>query len=117
LSERRDELARLQCVPCRGGIPPLEDVKIQEYLPVVQGWKRIKEDGVDEIRKEFLFNDFGEAMRFVNIVAEIAEEQDHHPDIFIQWNIVVFTLWTHAIEGLHDNDFVMEAKIDELKAQ
>ena len=117
MSKKREELAKLQCVPCRGGIPPLVDLKIQELLPVVAGWDRIKEEGYDKIRREYKFKNFKKAMEFVNRVADVAEEQDHHPDIFIQWNVVIFTLWTHAIKGLHDNDFIMAAKIDELKAQ
>ncbi|MFW9849335.1 MAG: 4a-hydroxytetrahydrobiopterin dehydratase [Candidatus Thorarchaeota archaeon] len=114
---KRDELAKIQCVPCRGGIPPLEDVRIREMLPIVEGWDRIKEDGYDKIRRTYKFKNFKKAMEFVNSVAEIAEEQGHHPDIFIQWNKVTFTLWTHAIKGLHDNDFIMAARIDELMVQ
>ena len=117
MSDANKNLAAMQCVPCRGGIPPLEEVKIQEYLPRVRGWTRIEENGIKKITKEFMFEDFRESMNFVNKVALVADEQDHHPDIFIQWNLVSFTLWTHAIEGLHDNDFIMAAKIDALKAQ
>ena len=117
MSNDTKNLAALQCVPCRGGIPPLEELKIQELLPHVSAWTRIEEEGIKKIRREFMFKDFREAMDFVNRVGIVADEQDHHPDIFIQWNRVVFTLWTHAIDGLHDNDFIIAAKIDALKAQ
>ncbi|PNX50685.1 MAG: 4a-hydroxytetrahydrobiopterin dehydratase [Thermoplasmata archaeon M9B2D] len=117
MTETRKDLANLKCVPCRGGIPPLIDLKIKQMLPAVPGWERIKEDGVDKIRRKYKFKNFVEAMEFTNGVAEIAEEQGHHPDIYIQWNIVELTLWTHAIKGLHENDFILAAKIDEMKEQ
>ena len=113
----KKNLAMQNCVPCRGGTPPMTDLKIQEFLQYIDGWNQIEEDGNKKIMKEFIFNDFGEAMYFVNIVAEMAENEDHHPDIFIQWNRVTFILWTHAIEGLHENDFIIAAKIDAIKAQ
>ncbi len=112
MTKTKKELAALQCIPCRGGIPPLIDLRISELLPAVPEWARVEENGFDKIRREYKFKDFKKAMEFVNSVAEIAEAQDHHPDIFIQWNRVVLTLWTHAINGLHDNDFIMAAKID-----
>ena len=117
MTETRKDLANLECVPCRGGIPPLIDLKIKQMLPAVPGWERIKEDGVDKIRRKYKFKNFVKAMEFTNKVAEIAEDQGHHPDIFIQWNIVELTLWTHAIKGLHENDFILAAKIDEMKEQ
>ena len=88
--------------------------KIKLMLDVVPGWTKSAGE-IDKIEKLFKFKNFEEAMVFVNKVAEIAEEQDHHPDIFIQWNKVTLTLWTHAIKGLFENDFILAAKIDELK--
>jgi 4a-hydroxytetrahydrobiopterin dehydratase len=82
-------------------------------LEKVSDWNLI-EDTVDKIQKKFKFKDFEEAMEFVNKVADVAEEQGHHPDIFIHWNEVTLTLYTHAINGLFDNDFIMAAKIDKL---
>ena len=82
-------------------------------LGVVPGWEKSEEE-VDKIEKLFKFRNFSESIEFVNKVAEIAEEQDHHPDIFIHWNEVTITLWTHAIKGLFDNDFILAAKIDEI---
>ncbi|MFW9788225.1 MAG: 4a-hydroxytetrahydrobiopterin dehydratase [Candidatus Thorarchaeota archaeon] len=113
MAETREELASLTCVPCRGGTPPMEGDKIKLMMYIVPGWTK-SEGEIDKIEKTFKFKDFAEAMAFVNKVAEIAEEQGHHPDIFIQWNKVTLTLWTHAIKGLYDNDFILAAKIDEL---
>ena len=109
----KEDLASLTCVPCRGGVPPLGGEKIKLMLEVVPGWSKSKGE-IDKIEKTFKFRNFTEAMDFVNKVAEVAEEQGHHPDIFIQWNKVTLTLWTHAIKGLFDNDFILAAKIDEL---
>ena len=91
----------------------MEGDKIKLMLNVVPGWTK-SEGEIDKIEKLFKFKDFKEAMKFVNSVAEISEEQDHHPDIFIQWNKVTLTLWTHAISGLFENDFILAAKIDEI---
>ena len=82
-------------------------------MDIVPGWT-LKRDGVDKIEKMFKFKNFKRAMIFVNQVADVANEQDHHPDIFIHWNEVTLTFYTHAIKGLHDNDFIMAAKIEEL---
>jgi 4a-hydroxytetrahydrobiopterin dehydratase len=113
VEKTRKELASLACVPCRGGTPPMEGEKIKRMLEVVPGWTKSAGE-IDKIEKLFKFKNFAEAIIFVNKVAEIAEEQDHHPDIFIQWNKVTLTLWTHAIKGLFENDFILAAKIDEL---
>ena len=114
MAKTKKELAALTCVPCRGGTPPMESEKINLMLDVIPGWKK-SSGKIDKIEKLFKFKDFAEAMNFVNSVAEIAKEQDHHPDIFIQWNKVTLTLWTHAISGLFNNDFILAAKIDELQ--
>lgn len=91
----------------------MKEDKISEMMNAVPDWKRVEGD-VDKIERAFKFKDFKAAMEFVNDVAEIAEEEGHHPDIFISWNKVNLTLWTHAIDRLFDNDFILAAKIDEL---
>jgi 4a-hydroxytetrahydrobiopterin dehydratase len=113
MDETGADLVNLKCIPCRGGVPPLEGTKIAELLPLVTGWEKITEDGYDKIRRKYKFKNFRKAMEFVNRVAAIAEEQGHHPDIYIEWNVVILTLWTHAIKGLHENDFIVAAKIDQ----
>ncbi|MFX0179607.1 MAG: 4a-hydroxytetrahydrobiopterin dehydratase [Candidatus Hodarchaeota archaeon] len=100
-------------MPCEGGIPPLIKEKENEYIKEVEGWSLIREK-VHRIKKEFSFEDFKEAMIFVNKVAELAEEEGHHPDIYIYYDRVILELHTHAIKGLHLNDFVLAAKINEL---
>ncbi len=111
----RKELASQTCIPCRGGIPPLDEMKVKLMLDVIPGWKKI-DGSVDKIAKTYKFKDFKESMEFVNKVAEIAEQENHHPDILIHWNEVTLTAWTHAINGLFDNDFIVAAKIDELQS-
>lgn len=91
----------------------MERKKVQKMLDVVPDWKKVK-GATDKIERTFEFKNFKKAIEFVNNVARIAEEEGHHPDIFISWNKVTLTLWTHAINGLHDNDFILAAKIDEL---
>lgn len=106
-------LANRTCVPCEGGTKPMSRKEAESYLTQVSGW-----DIVDsKIEKEFRFKDFKEAMKFVNKVAEIAEEEGHHPDINISWNKVTLELTTHSIRGLSENDFIVAAKIDRLEQQ
>ena len=101
--------ARKKCVPCEGGTPPLTGEKVQEYLKEVEGWE-VKEDKL--IQKTFKFKTFREGIDFVNRVANLAEQEGHHPDIHIRYNRVTFELTTHAIKGLSENDFIMASKID-----
>ena len=108
------DLTEKKCVPCEGGIPPLSDSKEEEYLKKLMGWKLIR-DGIHKIKKLFIFNDFTQAMEFVNKVAEIAENEDHHPNICIYYDEVVLELHTHAIKGLHLNDFIVASKIDAMR--
>jgi 4a-hydroxytetrahydrobiopterin dehydratase len=113
MAKSRDELLSLKCVPCQGGIPPMKQKGVQEMLRVVPEWTKA-EDEYDKIERTFKFKNFKKAIEFVNDVADVAEEEGHHPDIFISWNKVTLTLWTHAIKGLHENDFILAAKIDDL---
>ncbi|GIW67058.1 MAG: putative pterin-4-alpha-carbinolamine dehydratase [Candidatus Parcubacteria bacterium] len=109
------ELHKIHCIPCEGGIPALSDEEEEKYIKEVAGWELIREKGEPhKIRKKFEFKNFKEAMKFVNKVAEIAEEEGHHPDIHIFYNKVEIELWTHAINGLHKNDFILAAKIDKI---
>jgi 4a-hydroxytetrahydrobiopterin dehydratase len=105
------ELSSKTCVPCRGGVPPLEGAELQKLLKQVPEWKVI--DG-HHISRTFDFPDFRQALDFVNKVGELAESQGHHPDIFLTWGKAVITTWTHKINGLSESDFILAAKIDEL---
>ena len=100
-----------KCEPCEGGIPPLNDEQAQERAMLVPGWAL----GDGKISRSFELEDFRSALAWVNRVGMLAEEQGHHPDFHITgWNRVEFVLFTHAIQGLSDNDFVLAKAIDEL---
>jgi 4a-hydroxytetrahydrobiopterin dehydratase len=107
------DLLNEKCVPCEGGIPPLSNEKEEKYMKKIEGWTLIRE-GIHRIKKDFFFEDFKGSMNFVNQVAELAESEGHHPDIYIFYDKVVLELHTHAIKGLHLNDFILAAKIDEI---
>lgn len=105
-------LTNKTCVPCKGGIPPLRPDEIKKYLPEISDKWEVVENR--RLKRKFLFKDFKEAMVFVNKVANLANQQEHHPDIYIFYSVVTIELWTHAIAGLHENDFIMAAKINEI---
>jgi 4a-hydroxytetrahydrobiopterin dehydratase len=104
------DLASMQCVPCRGGIPPLTHEEIAPYLEDLGDDWRVVED--HHLEKEYRFKDFREALAFTNRVGELAEEVGHHPDIELSWGRVKLTIFTHKIKGLHEGDFVFAAKAD-----
>lgn len=105
------ELSSKQCVPCRGGVPPLQGDEIQRLLSQLNGWEVVREH---HLKKNYSFSNFAEALKFVNRVGELAEEQGHHPDICFGWGKVEVTIWTHKIDGLTESDFILAAKINEL---
>jgi 4a-hydroxytetrahydrobiopterin dehydratase len=107
-----EKLASKSCVPCRGGIAPLSQSEAIRMLPGAPGWEL--RQNATRLEHRFEFRDFVEAMKFVNRVAEIAEREGHHPDIAIHWNKVDLVLWTHKIGGLHENDFILAAKVNRL---
>lgn len=104
-------LSEKDCVPCRGGVPPLTHDEIESYLEQVAGWRAVDDH---HIRKNFIFEDFKGALAFTNRVGDLAEAQGHHPDIHLTWGKVEIEIWTHKIGGLSESDFVLAAKIDEL---
>ncbi len=107
------QLSQKKCVACEGGIPPMEKEKAEDFLKQVQEWSLAENN--KKISKNFEFRNFEEAMVFINLVAALAEEEQHHPDIFVSYNKVRIDIWTHKINGLHENDFILAAKIDELQ--
>lgn len=111
-----EQLAQMKCKACRGGEPTLKDVEIAQLHQQVPDWSitESKDDGISRLNRSFKFRDFAEALAFTNKVGKIAEKQGHHPDILLEWGKVKVTWWTHAIKGLHRNDFIMAAKTDEL---
>lgn len=106
------ELASKQCIPCRGGVPPLDASAIMPLLRQLRGWEV---EGEHHLKKEFRFDNFRASLEFVNRVGEIAEEQGHHPDICFGWGKAEITIWTHKIDGLTESDFILAAKIDQLE--
>lgn len=106
-------LARKNCVPCKEGAPRLSGAEIQELSAQIKGWEIIRNH---HLRRAFKFKDFMTALAFVNRVGDVAEAQGHHPNICFTWGKVELEIWTHAIDGLHENDFILAAKVDELAA-
>ncbi len=105
------ELASKECVPCKGGTPPLKGEELDELRRQVPEWEVVEEH---HLRRRFRFKNFREALDFVNKVGELAEEQGHHPDISFGWGRVEVTVWTHKIDGLTESDFIFAAKVDTL---
>jgi 4a-hydroxytetrahydrobiopterin dehydratase len=103
-----------KCIPCRKGDPALTAAAIAELLPQIPAWELIEMDGVQRLQRVFKLKDYAEALAFTNTVAEIAEEEDHHPLIVLEWGRVTAQWWTHVVKGLHRNDFIMAAKTDEI---
>ena len=105
------ELASKTCVPCKGGTPPLRGEGLDELRRQVPGWEVVEEH---HLRRRFRFENFREALRFVNKVGDLAEEQGHHPDVAFGWGYAEITVWTHKIDGLTESDFVFAAKVDRI---
>lgn len=105
-------LAQKECVPCKGGVPPLAGGALRDLSAQLGGdWKVVDEH---HLEKEFRFKNFREALEFTNRLGALAEDQGHHPDIYLAWGKVRITIWTHKINGLTESDFVLAAKIDRL---
>jgi 4a-hydroxytetrahydrobiopterin dehydratase len=103
-------LAAKTCTPCRGGIPPLAPEEAETFRQQVPNWTIV--DGARRIERTFTFKNFGDAFAFVQAAAELAESEGHHPDISFGWGYATVSLQTKKIKGLHENDFIMAAKLD-----
>ena len=104
------DLASKECVPCKGGVPPLQGEELTRLQNELGGdWQVI---GGHHLEKDYQFPNFREALDFTNSVGELAEAQGHHPDIYLAWGKVKITIWTHKIDGLTESDFVFAAKSD-----
>lgn len=108
------ELIDQKCVPVDDSTPALEESDIRELMARVPDWERVTEDGEQHIRRTFEFQDFANALAFVNHVGEEAEEDDHHPRMVLEWGKVTVDWWTHKVNGLHSNDFIMAVRVDDL---
>lgn len=111
--DRSTALAAKHCVPCEGGTKPMARSTAEVYLAQVPGWELASEEPM-KIRRRVRFKDFAGAMAFLNKLAVLAEAEGHHPDFCVSWNRVKLELFTHAIGGLSENDFIMAAKVNEL---
>lgn len=105
-------LTQKTCVPCQGGIPPLSKAEATAFMDQVPGWTLA--DTGDRLDRHFTFDDFASALDFVNRLGALAEEEGHHPDISFGWGYADVTFFTHKINGLHENDFIMAAKTSSL---
>ncbi len=103
------QLASKQCVPCKGGVPPLIGDVLNQLSEQVEGWDVIEEH---HLSKTYKFPHFVKALESVHKVGSIAEQQGHHPDIFLTWGKVRIEIWTHKIDGLTESDFILAARID-----
>jgi 4a-hydroxytetrahydrobiopterin dehydratase len=108
-----EELANRKCIPCRGGVPPMETEQIATFIKQLDGWEVVDQH---HLRKKYDFKDFRKSLDFVDRVGSLAEEQQHHPDICFGWGRAEITIWTHKINGLTESDFVLAAKIDRLRS-
>jgi len=106
------ELAAKTCTPCRGGVPPLGPEEAEAYLRKAADWQ-LRDDG-KRIERTYWFKNFKQALEFVDRVGALAEDEGHHPDITFGWGYATISLHTHKIKGLHENDFIMAAKINRL---
>lgn len=110
MEESERKLAKKKCIPCQGGKPPLKGAEISKlHKQLGNGWQVINEH---HLEKEFTFPDFRQALEYTNRVGELAENEGHHPDIYLAWGKVKITLWTHKVDGLTESDFILAAKCD-----
>ena len=108
-----DDLFNKKCIPCEGGVNPLDVSEVHKYQKKIDGWDVSKDKkNIFFLEKKFSFKNFLESQKFVNEVGKIAENEGHHPDIYFGWGYAKIIITTHAIEGLSENDFILAAKID-----
>lgn len=106
------DLASETCIPCRGGVPPLEGDELRALVEQLGGGWRLSRNHPTTLEKDFAFPDFAAALAFTNRIGAIAEEQGHHPELHLGWGRVRVAIWTHILDGLTRSDFVLAAKID-----
>ena len=109
-----NDLTKKKCIPCEGGVIPFDVSQIHKYQKKVDGWDIIKNKDLFMLEKSFTFKNFMDSQNFVNKVGEISEKEGHHPDIIFGWGYAKIKIQTHAINGLHESDFVLATKIDKI---
>ena len=108
------ELTEIKCEACKADAPRLSNKEISEFLQEILPWAVIEDDGIKRLVCSFAFLDYKQSINFTNLVAGLAEEEDHHPEIILEWGKVTVSWWSHKIKGLHKNDFICAAKSDEI---
>ena len=103
-------LADQSCVPCRGGVPPMDETRAKEFLRELEDGWRLNTGG--HLEREYRLQNFAEAMALANKLADVAEQEGHHPDLYIAWGKCKVEIWTHKIKGLTESDFYFAAKAD-----
>jgi 4a-hydroxytetrahydrobiopterin dehydratase len=112
--ENMSAMSQMRCTACRGDEPTLTDAEIAQMHPQVPEWRVVQREGIKRLERVFGFRNFAQALAFTNRVGEQAEKEGHHPALLTEWGKVTVTWWTHKIGGLHQNDFIMAARTDEL---
>jgi 4a-hydroxytetrahydrobiopterin dehydratase len=110
------ELSEQRCEACRADAPLISDDDLRRLMPAIPDWQVVVVDGVMQLRREFSYKNFAEAMAFSNRVGDLAEAENHHPAILTEWGKVTITWWSHKIRGLHKNDLIMAARTDQVYA-
>lgn len=108
------ELASKQCTACRADAPKVSDEQLAELIKHIPDWTPVVRDEVLQLERQYKFRNFKQALAFTNSVGAMAEEEGHHPELVTEWGKVTVRWWTHAINGLHENDFICAAKTDEV---
>jgi 4a-hydroxytetrahydrobiopterin dehydratase len=111
-----EKLAQQVCIPCSGSLPPATSAEIAQFHAQIPAWAVVENEGISQLQRQYRFPNFQQALAFTNEVGAAAEAAGHHPALLTEWGKVTVTWWTHAIRGLHRNDFVMAAKTDEIFA-
>jgi 4a-hydroxytetrahydrobiopterin dehydratase len=110
-------LTRERCEACHAGAPKVTGEEIEQLKPQIPEWEIVEVKGVPRLKRTYTLDGWMPAVKLVDAIAEIVEREDHHPVITLQWGKVTVSWWTHAIQGLHRNDFIMAAKSDEAYAE
>ncbi|PKO15092.1 MAG: 4a-hydroxytetrahydrobiopterin dehydratase [Chloroflexi bacterium HGW-Chloroflexi-10] len=111
------EFNQNHCSPVTANTPKLTENEIEQLKTNISGWETYTKEGEMRLEKTFKFKDFNQALTFTNRVAQLANDEDHHPAILTEWGKVTVTWWTHVIKGLHKNDFIMAAKTEQLRGE
>ncbi len=110
-------LSKMHCLACRGDQPVVSEAQVDQFMSEVPDWQVAEVAGVRRLVRVFKFRNFAEAIAFTDKVGAIAEQEDHHPLLITEWGKVTVNWWTHKLHGLHQNDFVMAARTDQLFSQ